>query len=70
MATIKRQTTTITDFKRGSNLINFIYRGTTLLWQRSATSIVVDYFNTSFNFNTISATGSYSTEFNIKNNEI
>ena len=69
MATIKRQSTTLTDFKRGSNQINFVYRGTTLLWQKSV-NINVDYFITSFNFNSVLNDNSYSTNFNIKNNEI
>jgi hypothetical protein len=34
MGDIKRQINSITDLKRGSTNVNFVYRGTTLVWQR------------------------------------
>ena len=35
MGDIKRQINSITDLKRGSTDVNFVYRGATLVWQRS-----------------------------------
>ena len=34
MGDIKRQINSITDLKRGSTNVNFVYRGATLVWQR------------------------------------
>lgn len=36
MGDIKRQINSITDLKRDSTNVNFVYRGATLVWQRSA----------------------------------
>jgi hypothetical protein len=35
MGDIKRQINSITDLKRASTNVNFVYRGATLVWQRS-----------------------------------
>jgi len=34
MGQIKRDINSITDLKRGSTNVNFVYRGTSLVWQR------------------------------------
>lgn len=34
MGDIKRQINSITDLKRGATNVNFVYRGTALVWQR------------------------------------
>jgi hypothetical protein len=34
MGQIKRQINSITDLKRASTNVNFVYRGATLVWQR------------------------------------
>ena len=36
---IIRNINSITDLERGSTNVNFVYRGTTLVWQRSVVSI-------------------------------
>ena len=36
MGDIKRQINSITDLKRDSTNVNFVYRGATLVWQRLA----------------------------------
>lgn len=38
MGDIKRQINSITDLKRASTDVNFVYRGATLVWQRSVTT--------------------------------
>ena len=35
MSDIKRQINSIIDLKRGSTNVNFVYRGSTLVWQRA-----------------------------------
>ena len=67
---VKRQSTDVIDFKRGSDQINFIYRGTTLVWARSSGGIGADYFQTMLSFNSVNNNNSYSTNLSIKNNEI
>lgn len=34
MGQIKRNINTVTDLRRGSTLINYVYRGAILVWQR------------------------------------
>jgi hypothetical protein len=47
MGDIKRQINSITDLKRGSTNVNFVYRGATLVWQRSTpTTNTVNTFDT------------------------
>ena len=38
MGDIKRQINSITDLKRASTDVNFVYRGAVLVWQRSVTT--------------------------------
>lgn len=65
MGDIKRQINSITDLKRGSTNINFVYRATTLVWQRlvAATKWKTKGFNLQLN----EATNKYST-FGFKTN--
>ena len=51
MGDIKRQINSITDLKRASTNVNFVYRGATLVWQRGAVT-VTRWFAKSF-YNTI-----------------
>jgi hypothetical protein len=39
MGDIKRQINSITDLKRDSVNVNFVYRGTTLVWQRGGAAV-------------------------------
>jgi hypothetical protein len=39
MGDIKRQINSITDLKRGSTNVNFVYRGTTLVWERGGAAV-------------------------------
>lgn len=39
MGDIKRQINSITDLKRDSVNVNFVYRGATLVWQRGAVAV-------------------------------
>jgi len=49
MGDIKRQINSITDLKRASTDVNFVYRGATLVWQRSTPGpIVLDSFRNSY----------------------
>jgi hypothetical protein len=39
MGDIKRQINSITDLKRGATDVNFVYRGSTLVWERGGTTV-------------------------------
>lgn len=39
MGQIKRDINNITDLQRGSTPVNFVYRGITLIWQRTVTQL-------------------------------
>jgi hypothetical protein len=60
MADIKRQINNITDLKRGGTDINFVYRATTLVWQRSVVT-VAKWLTSSFNLELNEPTNQYRT---------
>lgn len=63
---LKRNITTITDVKRGATQINYIYRATTLVWQKSTPVIDIVNFDSKFMINTLTANESkYSTTFTL-----
>ncbi len=65
---LKRNITDVSDVKRGATNINYIYRATTLVWQRSTPVISgnIVNFNTKFSFNTLTTNESkYSTTFTL-----
>jgi hypothetical protein len=39
MGQLKRSSTTITAVERGTTDVNYVYRGSTLIWQKSSPSI-------------------------------
>lgn len=45
---LKRNITSVTDVKRGATNINYIYRATTLVWQRSVPTIGNRYYTKGF----------------------
>jgi len=47
MGDIKRQINSITDLKRASTDVNFVYRGATLVWQRSTPPVTQTLWLTS-----------------------
>ena len=51
MPDIKIGTTSIINLERGSTDINFVYRGTTLVWSRTAPTNL-GYVDNGFEFNT------------------
>lgn len=69
MPDIKIGTTSIINLERGSTDINFVYRGTTLVWQRTTpptnNDIINFYTTVSLNFLTSTET-KYSTKVNVK----
>lgn len=69
MGELKRGTTIISDVKRGATNINYIYRATTLIWQRG-TPPVIDYnivnYNTKYTYNSLKITeNKYSTTYTL-----
>lgn len=67
MGDIKRQINSITDLKRDAVNVNFVYRGTTLVWQRGA---ITRWLTSGFNIildNVVAGESKYFTSgFNIK----
>ena len=60
MGDIKRGITSISDLKKGSTNVNFVYRGANLVWQRTTPTTlgyVADGMN--FNLNKQAPTNSY-----------
>ena len=45
---LKRDITRVTDVKRGGTNINYIYRATTLIWQRTVPTIGNRYYTKGF----------------------
>lgn len=69
MGDIKRQINSITDLKRASTDVNFVYRGAVLVWQRG-TPPVIDYnivqYNTKYTYNSLKVTeNKYSTTYTL-----
>ena len=46
MGDIKRQISSIVDLKRGSIDINYVYRATTLIWQRGTPPVIQTLWKT------------------------
>lgn len=69
MADIKRNITSITDLKLGSSDVNYVYRATSLVWQRASAPVNYDIINfyTTVTFNSLTSDQSkYSTTVNLK----
>ena len=60
MADIKKGINSITDLKRGSTNLNFVYRGATLIWQRGG-AVIKLWLTNAFAFQLNSSVNKYET---------